>query len=46
MAGVWGLGHPPVVDPHIPLGRGRVLVGWIAFSVFVLTFAPIPFSFH
>jgi membrane-associated protease RseP (regulator of RpoE activity) len=46
MAGVWGIGHPPVVDPHVPLGRGRVLVGWIAFAVFVLTFAPIPFSFH
>jgi membrane-associated protease RseP (regulator of RpoE activity) len=46
MAGVWGLGHPPVVDPQIPLGRGRVLIGWIAFAVFVLTFAPVPFSFH
>jgi membrane-associated protease RseP (regulator of RpoE activity) len=46
MAGVWGLGHPPVVDPQVPLGRGRVLVGWIALAVFVLTFAPVPFSFH
>ena len=46
MAGVWGLGHPPVVDPQVPLGRGRVLVGWIALTVFVLTFAPVPFSFH
>jgi membrane-associated protease RseP (regulator of RpoE activity) len=46
MAGVWGLSHPPVVDPEVPLGRGRVLVGWIAFAVFVLTFAPVPFSFH
>ena len=46
MAGVWGLAHPPVVDPHVPLGRGRILVGWIAFAVFVLTFAPVPFSFH
>src|SRR5262245_60823965 len=46
MAGIWGLGHPPVVDPHVPLGQGRVLVGWLAFAVFVLTFAPVPFSFH
>lgn len=46
MAGLWGFGHPPVRDPHAPLGRGRVLVGWIALAVFVLTFAPIPFSFH
>jgi membrane-associated protease RseP (regulator of RpoE activity) len=46
MAGIWGLGHPPVVDQHVPLGRGRMLVGWIALAVFVLTFAPVPFSFH
>jgi membrane-associated protease RseP (regulator of RpoE activity) len=46
MAGIWGLGHPPVVDPDVPLGRGRMLVGWIALVVFVLTFAPVPFSFH
>ncbi len=46
MAGIWGLGHPPVMDPQVPLGRGRTIVGWIAFAVFVLTFAPVPFSFH
>jgi membrane-associated protease RseP (regulator of RpoE activity) len=46
MAGVWGIGHPPVVDPDVPLGARRVLIGWLAFAVFVLTFAPIPFSFH
>jgi membrane-associated protease RseP (regulator of RpoE activity) len=46
MAGLWGLAHPPVMDPQVPLGRGRTLVGWIALAVFVLTFAPVPFSFH
>jgi membrane-associated protease RseP (regulator of RpoE activity) len=46
MAGLWGLGHPPVIDPHVPLGRNRTIVGWIAFVVFVVTFAPVPFSFH
>jgi membrane-associated protease RseP (regulator of RpoE activity) len=46
MSGLWGLGHPPVHDIHVPLGRERVIVGWIALAVFVLTFAPIPFSFH
>jgi len=35
-----------VRDLHIPLGRKRIAVGWIAFAVFVLTFAPVPFSFH
>jgi len=45
MAGLWGLGHPPVMNPHVPLGRGRIMVGWIALAIFVLTFAPVPFSF-
>ncbi|BCA55130.1 Peptidase M50 [Nitrospira sp. KM1] len=46
MAGIWGIGHPPVIDPSTPLGRGRTIVGWIALAVFILTFAPVPFSFH
>jgi len=46
MAGLWGLGHPPVTDPSATLGRGRTFVGWIALAVFALTFAPVPFSFH
>ncbi|CUQ66474.1 site-2 protease family protein [Candidatus Nitrospira inopinata] len=46
MAGLWGIGHPPVMDPDTPLGPRRTLVGWIALAVFVLTFAPVPFSFH
>jgi membrane-associated protease RseP (regulator of RpoE activity) len=46
MAGLWGFGHPPVRNPHVSLGRGRIVVGWIALAVFVLTFAPVPFSFH
>lgn len=46
MAGLFGVGHPPVMDPHVPLGRNRTIVGWIAFAVFVVTFAPVPFSFH
>ncbi len=44
MAGIWGFGHPPVHDIHVPLGRARVVVGWIAFAVLVLTFAPVPIS--
>jgi len=46
MAGLWGFGHPPVHDIHVPLGRERIVVGWIALAVFVVTFAPVPFSFH
>lgn len=46
MAGLWGLGHPPIRNPNLPLGTARIIVGWLALAVFVLTFAPIPFSFH
>jgi membrane-associated protease RseP (regulator of RpoE activity) len=46
LAGLWGVGHPPVRNPELPLGTGRILVGWFAFMVFVMTFAPVPFSFH
>jgi membrane-associated protease RseP (regulator of RpoE activity) len=44
MAGLWGFGHPPVRDIDVPLGRKRVIVGWIAFAILVLTFTPIPLS--
>ena len=44
MAGVFGVEHPPVVDPQVPLGTARALLGWAAFAVFVLTFAPVPLS--
>jgi len=46
MAGLFGLGHPPVMDPHAPLGRTRTIIGWIALAVFVSTFVPVPFSVH
>lgn len=46
MAGMFGLGHPPVMDPHVPLGRTRTIVGWIALAVFMSTFVPVPFSLH
>jgi membrane-associated protease RseP (regulator of RpoE activity) len=46
MAGLFGLGHPPVMDLHVPLGRIRTIVGWIALAVFFSTFVPVPFSVH
>lgn len=46
MAGIWGLAHPPVVDSEVALGRTRVWIGWAALAIFVLTFAPVPFSVH
>lgn len=46
MAGLIGLAHPPVLDPEAALGRVRVWVGWGALGIFIVTFAPIPFSFR
>ncbi|HEY6085384.1 MAG TPA: site-2 protease family protein [Nitrospira sp.] len=46
MAGLWGIAHPPIMDPFTPLGNARRIVGWLAFAIFILTFAPVPFSFH
>jgi len=45
LAGLVGFTHPPVNDPEVVLGQTRVWIGWGALLIFVLTFAPIPFSF-
>jgi hypothetical protein len=36
--------HPPVLDPDTPLDAGRRAVGWLAVSLFVACFAPVPFE--
>ena len=46
MAGLVGLGHPPVEDPQAMLGPTRIWVGRAALAIFILSFAPVPFSFH
>jgi membrane-associated protease RseP (regulator of RpoE activity) len=44
MAGIIGLAHPPVADPDVGLGKGRRWVAWGALIIFIITFAPVPFS--
>lgn len=34
--------HPPVLVEEIPLGRGRRMLGWATFALFVLSFSPAP----
>jgi len=41
---VIGVAHPPVVDPGIPLSRGRKVVVVISWVMTGLTFMPIPLS--
>jgi membrane-associated protease RseP (regulator of RpoE activity) len=43
LAGLMGLAHPPVRNPGRELGPARVLVGWIALLIFVVTFSWEPF---
>ncbi|MDD5167191.1 MAG: site-2 protease family protein [Syntrophales bacterium] len=37
------LSHPPVIYYWIPLDRKRRIIGWLAISIFILTFTPVPF---
>ncbi len=34
--------HPPTLDDSAPLDRRRLILGWTAVMIFVLTFVPIP----
>ncbi len=44
MSAMVGLAHPPVVNPYQGLGKTRQLVAWGALCIFIVTFAPVPFS--
>ena len=36
--------HPPTLLDEIPLGNGRIFVGYLSMAIFVLCFMPIPFA--
>jgi len=44
LAGLVGIAHPPVIDPHTALDGRRRWVAWAALVIFIVTFAPVPFS--
>jgi len=44
MAGLFGFGHPPIVDPESALGPKRIWLGRLTILIFILTFSPIPIS--
>ncbi len=37
------LDHPPVMDAT-PLGRKRMIIGWLTILIFVVSFSPTPFT--
>jgi hypothetical protein len=34
--------HPPTADDSVPLGAGRILLGWLTLSFLILGFTPRP----
>lgn len=38
------LKHPPVPDP-VPLGKGRMIIGYISIVIFIISFSPSPLQF-
>ncbi len=40
-----GYRHPPTNDPEVPLGWGRVVLGWLTLAFLVLGFTPQPIVF-
>ena len=36
--------HPPSTDDNVPLGAGRVLLGWLTLALVPICFTPIPFN--
>jgi membrane-associated protease RseP (regulator of RpoE activity) len=39
-----GLKHPPPINQWVDLDRKRMVMGWIALVIFVITFTPVPFG--
>jgi membrane-associated protease RseP (regulator of RpoE activity) len=36
--------HPPTGDDDVPLGTGRVILGWLTLSFIIIGFTPTPFG--
>jgi len=35
--------HPPTADDHVPLGTGRIVLGWLTLAFIPIGFTPTPF---
>jgi membrane-associated protease RseP (regulator of RpoE activity) len=38
-----GVRHPPTADDSVPLGWGRILLGWLSMALLLVCFTPRPF---
>jgi membrane-associated protease RseP (regulator of RpoE activity) len=41
---VAGPRHPPTADDNVPLGAGRIALGWLTLAFVIIGFTPIPIS--
>jgi membrane-associated protease RseP (regulator of RpoE activity) len=39
-----GPAHPPTADDEMPLGTGRVILGWLTLAFVIVGFTPTPFT--
>ena len=41
---VWFMGtrHPPTANDHVPLGKARVMLGWLTLAFILVGFVPSP----
>ena len=40
---LFGIRHPPLVDPEISLDRRHQIIAWTSLAILILTFTPSPF---
>jgi membrane-associated protease RseP (regulator of RpoE activity) len=38
-----GPNHPPTADDNVPLGTGRIVLGWLTLAFVLIGFTPTPF---
>jgi membrane-associated protease RseP (regulator of RpoE activity) len=43
---LFGVRHPPTADDTVPLGTGRIVLGWLTMGLLVLCVTPRPFDQH
>jgi membrane-associated protease RseP (regulator of RpoE activity) len=36
--------HPPTADDNVPLGMGRVVLGWLTLAFVIIGFTPVPIT--
>ncbi|HUJ80180.1 MAG TPA: site-2 protease family protein [Nitrospiria bacterium] len=44
LAAVIGIGHPPIIDAHVPLTFRQKVIAWLSLIIFLITFIPSPIS--